>query len=268
MALPPPSESSVALVTGASSGIGAAIARELASRGHAVALAARREDRLRALADEIERDHAVRTEWVAADVAATPERDRLAARLDELGLAVEILVNNAGFGAFGTVHELDRERLVEMIRTNCEALLDLQSRYSTAMAARGRGAILNVASTAAFQPLPGSGCYAATKAFALSLSEATHTELRGAGVSVTALCPGPVRTEFGEVAGIGSKEGQLPGPFWTPPEQVAREAVDGLDKNKRVVIPGLLNRAGAVGGQHAPRSLVLPLANRFRRVAL
>jgi short-subunit dehydrogenase len=266
--LPPPSESSIALVTGASSGIGAAIARELASRGHGVALIARRADRLRDLAAEIGRDHGVRSEPVGADLAAADGRDRLAAHLDELGLDVEVLVNNAGFGAFGTVHELDRDRLVEMVRLNCEALVDLQARYSPAMVARGRGAILNVASTAAFQPLPGSGCYAATKAFALSLSEATHSELHGSGVTVTALCPGPVRTEFAGVAGVGSKEGQLPGPFWTPAEQVAREAVEGLAKGKRVVIPGLLNRAGAVGGQHAPRALVLPLANRFRRVAL
>jgi short-subunit dehydrogenase len=265
--LPPPSESGVALVTGASSGIGAAIARELAARGHGLILVARREDRLRELAEEIDRDRGVRTESIAADLASGGERDRLTARLDELGLDVEILVNNAGFGAFGTVHELERARLLEMVRVNCEALLDLQARFAPAMAARRRGAILNVASTAAFQPLPGSGCYAATKAFVLSLSEATHAELHGSGVTVTALCPGPVRTEFGEIAGVGSKEGQLPGPFWTSPEVVAREAVGGLARDKRVVVPGLLNRAGAIGGQHVPRALVLPLANRLRRAA-
>jgi uncharacterized protein len=178
-----------------------------------------------------------------------------------------VLVNNAGFGAFGTAHRLERARQLEMVRLNCEAVLDLQLRYSPAMADRGRGAILNLASTAAFQPLPGSACYAATKAFVLSLSEATHTELARRGVTVTALCPGPVRTEFVEIAGAGEAEGQLPSPFWTTVEQVAHEAVDGLERGKRVVTPGLLNRAGAVGGQHAPRALALPIINRIRRLA-
>jgi uncharacterized protein len=268
VALPPPSTSGIALVTGASSGIGAAIARELASRGHGSVLVARREDRLRDLAAELASEHGVRAEPFAADLGRPAERDRLAAAIDELGLDVEVLVNNAGFGAFGTTHELERDRLLEMVRVNCECLLDLQARYAPSMAARRQGAILNVASTASFQPLPGSGCYAATKAFVLSLTEASHAELRGLGVAVTALCPGPVRTEFGEVAGAGSSEGKLPGPFWTPAETVAQEAVDGLVRNKRVVVPGLLNRAGAVGGQHVPRALVLPVANRLRRFAL
>jgi short-subunit dehydrogenase len=232
-----------------------------------VTLVARRESKLRELASELGQRHGVRAEVVACDLSDAAARDGLAAEVERLGLEVEILVNNAGFGAFGTVHELERARLLEMVRVNCEALLDLQARFAPAMAARRRGAILNVASTAAFQPLPGSGCYAATKAFVLSLSEATHAELHGSGVTVTALCPGPVRTEFGEIAGVGSKEGQLPGPFWTSPEVVAREAVGGLARDKRVVVPGLLNRAGAIGGQHVPRALVLPLANRLRRAA-
>ena len=268
MPLPAPSESGIALVTGASSGIGAATARELAARGYGVVLVARREDRLRGLAGEIDRDRGVRAETLAADLAAAGARDLLVSRLDELGLDVEILVNNAGFGAYGAGHELERERLVEMVRANCEALVDLQARFAPAMVARGRGAILNVASTAAFQPLPGSACYAATKAFVLSLTEATHAELHGSGVAVTALCPGPVRTEFATVAGVGRQEGQLPRLFWSSAEAVAREAVEGLAKDKRVVIPGLLNRAGAVGGQHAPRALVLPIADRIRRAAL
>jgi short-subunit dehydrogenase len=268
VALPEPSSSSIALVTGASSGIGAAIARELASRGHAVALVARREERLADLAAELSAERGVRAESLAADVATPEGRDRLAAHLADLGLEVEVLVNNAGFGAFGTAHGLERDRQVEMVRVNCEALLDLQARYSPAMATRRRGAILNVASTASFQPLPGSATYAATKAFVLSLSEATHAELAGRGVTVTALCPGPVRTEFGAIAGVERQEGQLPGPFWTSVEQVARDAVDGLAKGKRVVIPGVLNRAGAIGGQHVPRAVVLPLANRIRRAAL
>jgi uncharacterized protein len=267
MALPPPSDSSIALVTGASSGIGAALARELARRGHSVVLAARREERLRDLAAELESEHGVRAEVLVADVGSEAGRDRLTSALAERAVEVEILVNNAGFGAFGTAHRLDRGRQLEMVRLNCEAVLDLQLRYSFAMAARARGAILNLASTAAFQPLPGSACYAATKAFVLSLSEATHTELARRGVTVTALCPGPVRTEFVEIAGAAEAEGHLPAPFWTSVEQVAREAVEGLERGKRVVTPGLLNRAGAIGGQHAPRALALPLINRVRRLA-
>ena len=229
---------------------------------------ARREDRLRALADELASSHSVRAEVIGADLGEGAARVQLEARIAELGLDVEVLVNNAGFGGFGAVHRLEPSRQVEMVRLNCEALLDLHATYSRRMRERGRGAILNVASTAAFQPLPGSGCYAATKAFVLSLSEASSAELRDSGVTVTALCPGPVQTEFGEVAGVGDKEGQLPGPFWTSAEQVAREAVEGLEKGKRVVVPGLLNRAGALTGQHAPRAAILPLANRLRRAAL
>jgi uncharacterized protein len=266
--LPPPSQSSTALITGASSGIGAAIARELASRGHGVVLAARREERLRELADELSSDHGVRAEVMGADLGEAAERDAMRTRIRELGLDVEVLVNNAGFGAFGSVHRLGAERQVEMVRLNCEAVVDLHARYSAEMIERGRGAILNVASTAAFQPLPGSGCYAATKAFVLSLSEASHSELRGLGITVTALCPGPVKTEFGEVAGVAEKEGQLPRPFWTSVDQVAEDAVDGLEKGKRVVVPGVLNRGGALSGQHIPRAAFLPLANRFRRAAL
>ena len=131
------------------------------------------------------------------------------------------------------------------------------------MVGRGRGAILNVASTAAFQPMPGTATYAATKAFVLSLSEATHSEVSGKGVTVTALCPGPVKTEFAEVAGIAGAEEQLPDLFWASAEEVARAAVEGLVNGKRVVIPGLLNRAGALGGQHAPRALALPLVKRL-----
>ena len=268
VALPPPSGSSTALVTGASSGIGAAIARELASRGHGAVLVARRQERLQALADELAGGHGVRAEVIGADLADAGHRDRLVARIEDLGLEVDVLVNNAGFGAFGGAHRLDPDRQVEMVRLNCEALMDLHARYSAEMVDRGRGAILNVASTAAFQPLPGSACYAATKAFVLSLSEASHAELRHRGIVVTALCPGPVRTEFGEIAGVGDKEGQLPGPFWTSAEQVARDAVDSLAKGKRVVVPGLLNRGGAFSGQHMPRAAFLPLANRFRRAAL
>jgi short-subunit dehydrogenase len=265
MALPAPAPDSTALITGASAGIGAEIARQLARRGWGVTLVARREQRLRELADELGAEHRVRAEAIAADLGAEAERDRLAAAVRERGLTVEILVNNAGFGDSATVHAAERERLVEMVRLNCEALLDLQARYTPGMVDRGRGAVLNVASTAAFQPLPETATYAATKAFVLSLTEAANAELRGSGVTMTALCPGPVKTEFAEAAGIGSAEGRLPGVFWTSVEQVARQAVEGMEGGKRVVVPGLLNRASALTGQHSPRMIMLPLAERVWR---
>jgi short-subunit dehydrogenase len=267
MALPAPAESSTALITGASAGIGAEIARELARRGHGVTLVARREQRLRELASELSATHGIRAEAIVADLGEATERDRLASRLGELGLMVEILVNNAGFGDTGDVSATHRERIVSMVRLNCEALLDLQARFTPAMVKRGRGAVINVASTAAFQPIPGTATYAATKAFVLSLTEATHAELAGSGVTATALCPGPVRTEFVEVAGVGGAEENLPGIFWTAVEDVARAAVDGADNSKRVVVPGLINRVGGLTGQHSPRMVALPFAKRLWRRA-
>ena len=265
MALPPTSDSSVALVTGASSGIGDAIARELASRGHGLVLAARREGRLRTLAGELAREHGVRAEVVPADLEGPGGRDAMAAAIGELDVEVEILVNNAGFGDSDDFVDVDRERLVRMIELNCVALTDLQSRYLRPMVQRGRGAVINIASAAAFQPLPGNAVYAATKAFVLSMSEATHSELAGTGVTVTAVCPGPVRTEFVEEAGFEGAEDRTPGAIWMDAPEVAKTSIDGAHKGKRVVVPGLLNRASTLTGQHSPRALLLPIAKRVLR---
>lgn len=268
MALPPPSDSATALITGASAGIGEAIARELAGRGHGVTLVARREERLRTLADELAGRHGVRAETVGADLGDAAARDGLAAKLDELGLEVEILVNNAGFGGGGQLASMDRERLVAMVEVNCVTVLDLQARYLPGMVGRGRGAVINVASTAAFQPIPGTAVYAATKAFVLSLSEAVHEELKGTGVTVTAVCPGPVRTEFIQAAGLEQAERRTPGFVWTSAESIAEAAIEGAEKGKRAIVPGLLNRAGALTGQHTPRMLALPIVKRVWRQAL
>jgi uncharacterized protein len=268
VALPPPSASGIALVTGASSGIGVAIARELAARGHGLTLTARREERLRELASELGDRHDVRVEAFAADVSSQAGRDELARGIEALGLDVEVLVNSAGFGNAAELVDADRERLVEMIRLNCEAVFDLQARYLPGMVRRGRGAVINVASTAAFQPMPGNATYAATKAFVLSFSESTHAEVAGAGVTVTVLCPGPVPTEFPERAGIDDVDSRAPGFIWTPVETVAAQAVEGVEKGKRVVVPGVLHRAGALAGHHTPRMLLLPVARRIWRQAL
>lgn len=262
MSLPPPSAASTALITGASSGIGAALARGLASRGQGVTLVARREQRLRELAEELEQG-GIRAEAIACDLADPAERDRLQREIEANGCAVEVLVNNAGFGGGEEFAATDADLLTNMVAVNVAAVTDLATRFLPGMVERGRGALLNVASTAAFQPMPGSANYAATKAYVLSLSEALHSELKDEGVTVTALCPGPVKTEFTDVAGLTDAEARTPEMLWMSAEQVATEALRGLEAGKRVVVPGLLNRAGAIGGQHAPRALALPLVKRI-----
>jgi uncharacterized protein len=263
--LPEPSVSSTALVTGASSGIGAEVARQLAARGHSLILVARREERLRSLATELSSEHEVEAEVIAADLGEEVERDRLESELRGRGRTVEVLVNNAGFGHQADFARSPRERMVEMVRLNVEAVVDLTSRFLEPMVARGRGSVINIASLGAFQPLPGSAVYGASKAFVLSFSEAIRTELRGSGVTVTAVCPGPVRTEFMAVAEFPGVEDRTPGIVWTSAEEIAKQAVEGAHNDKRVVVPGLLNRAGALAGQHSPRAVALPLIGRFWR---
>jgi uncharacterized protein len=262
VALPAPSEASTALVTGASSGIGAAIAESLARRGHALTLVARREDRLTELASKLHESHGVRAGVIACDLGKPADRDRLEDQISELGLDVEVLVNNAGFGSSGDFIDVDRERLVEMVRVNCETVVDLSGRFAPGMARRGRGAIINVASMAAFQPLPKQTTYAATKAFVLSFSEALHHELKGAGVTVSAVCPGPVRTEFMDAAGI-ERADNTPGFIWTSPEHVAEDAVKAAEAGKRAVVPGRIMNAGAILGRYSPRKIVLPVTQRL-----
>ena len=262
MALPPPSPSSTCLVTGASSGIGADIARELGSRSQAVTLVARREDRLAELADELRGAHGVRVETIAADVSDESSRRELVDEVVRRGLTVEVLVNNAGFGSGGLFHRLDAAREVEMVRTNCEAVVHLCGEYVPQMVERGRGGILNVASVAAFQPLPKQATYSASKAFVLHFTEALDAELIGTGVNATALCPGPVATEFGETAGLGAMD-ELPDFVMVESPAVARAAVDGLERGRRVVIPGALSVASAVGGRFIPHSVLLPMLRRF-----
>jgi short-subunit dehydrogenase len=248
-------------VTGASSGIGADIARELARRGHGVTLTARREDRLRELAEELAAT-GVRAEVMACDVTDGAARERLIAAIAERGLEVEVLVNNAGYGSGGPFHELDAAGEVKMVQTNCEAVIAFCAEYAPGMVERGRGAILNVGSSAGYQPLPRQATYAATKAFVNSFSDALHAELSGKGVTVTSLRPGPVKTEFGESAGMEDEFSSLPGFLVDSSEDVARAAVDGMDKGKRVVNPGIGGRFSAAG-QYAPRGPLLKILQRF-----
>jgi uncharacterized protein len=257
VALPASSPGSAALVTGASSGLGEAMARELAQRGHGVVLVARSEERLRALAAELAGAHGVRAEAVACDVTDPAARDRLEAEVARLGLRVDVLVNNAGFGTYEPFVETPRERVLEEVRVNTEAVADLTARWLPGMVQRGAGAVLITASTAGFQPLPGNAVYSAGKSFALTFAEAIGHEVKGRGVTVTALCPGPVKTGFQDASGAHDFAAGLPKPLWRTPAQVAAAGIDGLERGRRVVVPGAPNRVLATIGRLSPRPLVV-----------
>lgn len=263
MPLPPPTPGSTALVTGASAGIGAEIARGLARRGHAVTLVARRADRIQALADELSSGHGVRADAISADLSDASERDRLAAQIEERELTVEVLVNNAGFGIYKRFDRSERERELQQVRLLVEAVVDFDARYVPDMVERGRGAVINLASTAGFQPLPGNGTYSASKSFVLYHSESLHEELRGTGVTVTAVCPGPVETEFQE-ASEPLFMARMPGAVTCGPERVAEETLEAAERGKRTVIPGgLAVRAFFGPNRMAPSALALPVARRI-----
>lgn len=256
MTFPAPSPDTTAIVTGASSGIGIAIARELASRGYGVTLVARREDKLRQLEAELA-STGVRVEFAVADLSREADRNRLIESLNEHGLSIGALVNNAGIGTSGAVHTSQPTQDLAMIRTNVEAVAHLCSLVLPGMVKRRAGAILNVASTAAFQPVPGQAGYGATKAFVLSYTHAIRAELAGTGVTATTLCPGPVQTGFGETAGISDEEAQvLPKVMWLTAEQVAKQGVDAMIAGKAVVIPGVANRIGAAVADITPRGVL------------
>jgi short-subunit dehydrogenase len=262
MALPEPDPNLTCLVTGASSGIGAEIARGLARRGLGVTLAARREERLQELAEELAAEHNVRAETISCDVSDIDSRKQMTAEIADRGLTVEVLVNNAGYGSGGPFVELDGDKEAEMIRTNVESVVALTHAYLPDMVDRGRGAILNLASLIAFQPVPFQATYGASKAAILAFSEAVHEELRGTGVTITAICPGPVRTEFGEAGGFGGADDKIPSFAWLEADKVAEDAIDGLAKGERVVVPGALNQIAAFGGHYMPRALLLPVVRR------
>jgi len=247
----------VALITGASAGLGVEFARQLSRRGFALVLAARRKDRLEALAREVGDARAVAIDLSKASAAAT-----LIADVEAAGEQVELLVNNAGFGLIGQFAELDAKRERQMIDLNVGALTDLCRAVAPQMMARRSGGILNVASTGAFQPGPKMAVYFATKAFVLSLSEALHEELKPHNVKVTCLCPGPTRTEFGEVAGFGGN-GLFDKVAMESPE-VVKAGLDALDRNRAVVIPGVINKIGAASTRFAPRFVVRKIAGAIK----
>lgn len=259
MSLPTPGPDRTALVTGASSGIGEAIARELARRGHGVALVARSAGKLAELAKELSAT-GVRADVLAADLSDRGARAELPGRVADIGLTVDVLVNNAGLSTLGTVARSDPSNELNMIEVDVAAVADLCSRFVPGMVERGRGGVLNVASTAAFQPLPGQAGYGAAKAFVLSYTRALWGELRGSGVSATVVCPGPVETGFGAAAGFAKdEEAILPRFMWETAEAVALAALDTLDAGRAVAIPGAANWVGAQLCHLAPKSLLVPI---------
>ena len=262
MALPAPTPSSTAVVTGASSGIGADIARELAARGHGVTLVARREDRLRNLAAELGK--AVRVEVIACDVADPDARAGLLDAVADRGLTVDILVNNAGIGTIGSVAKTPVADEIAQVRVNVEAVIDLTTRAVQLMVPRGRGAILNVGSTLGYHPFPGQAGYAATKAFVHSYTESVRGELAGTGVTVAVLAPGPVRTEFVQAAGMDEKKftAAFPKFLWMPSRDVARIGVEALENDRGAVIAGRRNQLSTRLMQALPRRLLLSTLNK------
>ncbi|MHB8693731.1 MAG: SDR family NAD(P)-dependent oxidoreductase [Solirubrobacteraceae bacterium] len=257
MSIPSPESGSVALVTGASSGIGRELARLLAARGHDLVLTARRRDRLEALAEELRSSHARRVEVISCDLSELEHRDALGGELVALGLTVDVLALSAGFGTGGEFVTQDAERVRLMVRTNFEGVVSLAGMFAPGMVKRGRGAILIVSSVAGNQPIARFGVYAATKAAVTSFAETLHEELRSSGVSVTVLCPGAVATEFADIAAMGATTTRLPGVLMATAEDTARAGLEALDRGRRHVVPGRATQLLHFAGGHVPRGLWL-----------
>jgi short-subunit dehydrogenase len=252
----------VALITGASMGIGEAFAEALAARGYDLALVARSGPALHAVAERIRTARGARVEPIAADLQDPAAVARAGDEAESLFGRVDLLINNAGYGAHGGFEELGPDRNLGQVRLNVEALVALTARFAPAMLARGSGGVINVASTAAFQPVPFMAVYGATKAFVLSFSEALAEEFRGRGVRVLALCPGATQTNFFKTAGEGAQVGRF-----RSSEDVVRTGLAAYDRGRSFVIDGTANRLLAFSPRLAPRGLVARLAARAMKPA-
>ena len=248
-----------ALVTGASAGIGSALAEQLAAGGANVVLTARRRERLEELASKLRTAHGIKTEVFPNDLSQPGAPDEIRAFTQSKNLEIELLINNAGFGSYGALHQSDLARQLEMVQVNCSAVVHLTRLYLPEMIARGRGDILIVASVAAFQAVPYISTYAATKAFDLLFAEGIAEEVRRNGVHVCALCPGSTTTEFREVA--GQPEHTFRGAETA--EKVAQAGLRALAEGKSSVISGLKNKLSVEGQRLAPRSVVTRVAARM-----
>jgi short-subunit dehydrogenase len=240
------------------------MARELARRGHQLVLVARNAQRLHALAADLD---PVRAHVLPADLSRRTDRAELPGRIAALGLAPDVLINNAGVSVLAQVAKSVPEQQLNLVEVDVAAVVDLCSRFLPGMTQRGRGAVLNVSSLAGFGPLPGQAAYGAAKAFVLSYTESLRSELRGTGVTVTTLCPGPVATGLDDAAGFitGEREAVLPSVMWKSADKVARAAVDGLAADKSRVIPGRINQLAAASYRIVPHR---PLLAYFARRSL
>lgn len=250
-----------ALITGASAGIGWSLAEQLAAAGAHLVLTARRTDRLQKLAADLSAKHAVHIETYPADLTRPEAPAEILAFTNQKRLEIELLVNNAGFGAFGYIHDIPESRLIEMVQVNCSAVVHLTRLYAPAMVQRRHGDILIVASTAAFQAVPFNSAYAATKAFDLIFAEGIAEELRPYGVNVCALCPGPTTTEFQRVAQQPDRAFKVA----ETADKVARTGLDALAKGKTHVISGAMNRLMMEAERLAPRRFVAKAAAKMMR---
>lgn len=251
-----------ALITGASAGLGAEFARQLAARGMHLILTARRGDLMQELANDLHTRHGTRCEIIVADLSDPKEPKRILDEITQKGIEVELLINNAGFGVVGEVDDVNLERMLEMIRLNVSALMELTYRLLPGMLERGHGAILNMASLSAFQPVAYMGAYAASKSFVLHFSEALHCELKDRGITVTALCPGVTRTNFFDVAGA---------PGWVQKhkslevDEVVKAGLKALSRRKQCNVPGWQNFLLTLLIRIASRRRVVKESTRFFR---
>jgi uncharacterized protein len=255
----------LALVTGASSGIGWAFAEALAARGHDLVLVARRGDRLRQLAETVEGDGRRAAETIVADLRRQEGVASVAARLRDEETPVDLLVNNAGFGSSGRFWDLDVGGEADEIRVNVEALVALTHAALSVMVPRGRGGVINVSSVAGYQPTPWGATYGATKAFVSSFTNALHEELRGTGVRMLNVAPGFTHTEFHERS--GDDVSQLPDLLWQTPAEVVAAALRAYDRGRAVCTPGALNTAAAAFSGSLPAGVTRRVAALMKRRA-
>lgn len=263
MPVPAPSTGRWAVVTGASSGIGAALAAELAARGYDVLMVARRADLMEAAAADLRERHSVAVRVRPTDLSDSAQTAELATELTELDVAV--LCNNAGIATFGPVAGLDAEYERAQVRLNVEAVHTLTLAVLPGMVDRRGGGILMVGSAAGNMPIPNNATYAATKAFVNTFSESLRGELKDSGVNVTLLAPGPVRTADPDPADASIVDRMVPGFLWSSTESVARDSLDALGRNKMRIVPGVLSKAMSVAGGYSPRAVVAPVVGGFYR---
>lgn len=255
-----PDDYRTALVTGASRGIGEAFARQLAARGQDLVLVARSRERVEALAGELAERHGVTTHVIVADLARPCVADRVFAETEDLGIEVDLLVNNAGFARAGAFVDLPLDAQADMVRLNVNTLVELTHLYLPAMRRRRRGGVINVSSTAGFQPVPRMAVYGATKAFVLSFSEAVAAEVEGDGVRVMALCPGATDTEFWPIAGVwAERRSRMPSP-----DDVVAAGLRAFQRGRWFYVHGLFNQVVTFFSRRVlPRRLVVRLAKRW-----